>query len=64
MSPDAEAPAGTIIDRLELFARERPDAPAIVGIDRTVTYRELHAMVGGCADWLAARDITAASASA
>lgn len=57
MSPDAEAPAGTIVDRLEMFARERPDAPAIVGIDRTVTYRELHAMVGGCADWLLAQGI-------
>ncbi len=39
----------TIIDRLERHAREQPGARAIVSPDRTVTYRELHALVGGCA---------------
>ena len=52
MSLRAEAPAETLVDRLVRHARERPDAPAVVGIDRTVSYRELHAMVAGCADWL------------
>ncbi len=42
----------TIIDRLARHAREQPGARAIVSPDRTVTYRELHALVGGCAEWL------------
>ncbi|MEO8484804.1 MAG: class I adenylate-forming enzyme family protein [Betaproteobacteria bacterium] len=52
MNRDDDAPVETVIDRLERHARERPDAPAIVTIGRTVTYRELHALVGGCAEWL------------
>ncbi len=56
-SSDAGAPAETVVDRLERHARERPDAPAIVGADRTVSYRELHAMAGGCADWLLTQGI-------
>lgn len=42
----------TIIDRLQRHAQERPGAPAIVSPDRTVTYGELHGLVGGCAEWL------------
>ena len=50
-------PADTIIDRLQRHARERPDAPAIASPDRVVTYRELHALAGGCAAWLRSLDI-------
>jgi acyl-CoA synthetase (AMP-forming)/AMP-acid ligase II len=59
MSPDAGTSAETIVDRLERHARERPDAPAIVGADRTVSYRELHAMTGGCANWLLTQGVEA-----
>jgi acyl-coenzyme A synthetase/AMP-(fatty) acid ligase len=44
--------AETIVDRLQHHAKARPDAPAIVSLDRTVSYRELHALAGGCAEWL------------
>lgn len=44
--------AETIIDRLQRHAYDRPGARAIASLDRTVTYRELHALVGGCAGWL------------
>ena len=47
------APLDTVIDRLQRHARERPGAPAIVSPGRKVSYRELHALVGGCAAWLA-----------
>ena len=42
----------TIVDRLERHAHERPDTPAFGSPDRTVSYREFHALVGGCAAWL------------
>jgi acyl-coenzyme A synthetase/AMP-(fatty) acid ligase len=45
-------PADTVIDRLQRHAQERPGAPALVSPGRTLTYRELHALVGGCAEWL------------
>ena len=47
----------TIVDRLECHARARPDAPAVVSPGRTVTYGELHAIVGGCAEWLRSLDV-------
>ena len=37
--------AGTIVDRLQRHARELPHAPALVSLERTVSYRELHAQV-------------------
>jgi len=46
------SPVETVVDRLQRHARERRDAPAIASPDRVVTYRELHALVGGCASWL------------
>jgi len=42
----------TIVDRLQDHARTQPDARAVVSLERTLTYRELHAAAGGCADWL------------
>jgi acyl-CoA synthetase (AMP-forming)/AMP-acid ligase II len=50
-------PVDTIIDRLQRHARERPDAPPSRRPDRVVTYRELHALAGGCAAWLRSLDI-------
>ncbi len=47
----------TIIDRLERHARERPGAPAVVSPGRTVSYGELHALVGGCAAWLRSQGV-------
>lgn len=49
--------AETIVDCLERHAHERPDAPAVLSSHRAVTYRELHARVGGCADWLRSYDV-------
>lgn len=45
--------AETIVDCLQRHAQERPDVPAVVSLDRAVSYRELHALAGGCAAWLA-----------
>ena len=42
----------TVVSRLERHAGERPDAPAIVSLERSIDFRELHARVVGCADWL------------
>jgi len=52
-------PVDTIIDRLQHHARERPDAPAFVSPGREVSYRELHALVGGCATWLRTQGVEA-----
>jgi len=57
MSFGDAARVDTVIDRLERHARERGDAPVIESDARTVTYRDLHAMVGGCAAWLRAEGI-------
>ena len=47
----------TVIGRLAQHALDRPGAPAIVAPGLTVSYRELHAMVGGCAEWLRAQGV-------
>jgi acyl-CoA synthetase (AMP-forming)/AMP-acid ligase II len=57
MNRDAASPVETVIDRLRRHAGTRPDAPAIVAENGVVTYGELHALVGGCADWLASQGV-------
>jgi acyl-CoA synthetase (AMP-forming)/AMP-acid ligase II len=57
MSRHDAARVETVVDRLERHARERPEAPVIVSDERTVTFRELHALAGGCAAWLRAEGV-------
>lgn len=52
--PDPPAGGETIVDRLESHARARPGAAALGSPGRTVSFRELHALVGGAAGWLRA----------
>ena len=57
MKRDAASPVETVIDRLRRHAGTRPDAPAIVAEHAVVTYGELDALVGGCAEWLASQGV-------
>jgi len=57
MTRGRPTPAATVVDHLQRHAAEQPDAPAIVCVDRTVSYRELRDGVAGCAAWLKAQGI-------
>ena len=52
-----EVAAETLVDAFERWVRTTPDATAVVGPDRTVTFAELDALAEGAADLLAAHGV-------
>ncbi|MYM19622.1 AMP-binding protein [Brevibacterium sp. 5221] len=54
---DPAAWAGTLGDRLDRWARERPETTAIHFYGADTTYAELERQVAACAGWLAARGV-------
>src|SRR5689334_14986139 len=54
----------TIVDIIERLAREKPDNPALLYLDRTVTYRALDEGANRYAHWALAQGVKAGDAVA